>query len=150
MTFSATLKKICICLLGLFLALIFAGCSSAQKQRKEQREKAAQQSGLWCEFVNGEMFPDIDVALNLEMSKRCDTTKQYTISSYKTPSENHGVLYCCALKEGALKPAPAAKPANKSVKPESKPADKKAADKTDKPETKGSEDSAGDTGGLLD
>jgi hypothetical protein len=149
MTLSATLKKVYICLLGLSLALIFTGCSSAQKQRKEQREKAAQQSGLWCEFVNGEIFPDIDVALNLEMSKRCDTTKQYTISSYKTPSENHGVLYCCALKEGALKPA-AVKPANKSVKPESKPADKKAADKNDKLDAKGTEDSAGDSGGLLD
>ncbi|GIL18487.1 MAG: hypothetical protein BroJett040_22380 [Oligoflexia bacterium] len=105
-------------------ALFFAGCSSAQKQRKEQRDKIAQTSKMFCEFVNGEVYPDVEVQLNLEMAKRCDSDKSFTISTYKTPSENQGIVYCCALKVEAKQETKAeTKP---EVKQDVKPADKKA------------------------
>ncbi len=85
------------------LSFIFlSGCaSSAMKQRKDQRDKVAQTSKLYCEFINGEVFPDIDVALNLEMAKRCDSEKNFTITQYKTPSENMGIMYCCVPQQKA-------------------------------------------------
>lgn len=73
-----------------------SGCSSgAMKARKAEREKLASQGKIFCDFVNGELFPDLEVELNLEMVKRCDQDKALTISSYKTPSENVGIMYCC-------------------------------------------------------
>lgn len=78
-------------------AMVFAGCASSQmKARKEQREQVSKSAKLYCEFVNGEIYPDIDVALNLEMAKHCDSEKPYSISQYRTPSENQGVMYCCS------------------------------------------------------
>jgi len=93
--------------------------SSAMKQRKDQREKVAQTSKLYCEFINGELFPDIDVALNLEMAKRCDSDKNFTITQYKTPSENMGVMYCCVPQQKMVleRKSEAAKP---DIKSESK------------------------------
>ena len=83
--------------LSLISLVVFAGCSSSKiKERKEQRDKVAQNSKLYCEFINGEMFPDIDVALNLEMAKRCDSEKPFSLTNYKTPTENPGILYCCS------------------------------------------------------
>jgi hypothetical protein len=88
---------------SVFVVLIafLSGCASSQiKARKEAREKAAQSGRLWCEFVNGEIFPDVDVALNIEMTKRCDPDKNFSVTSYRTPSENQGVIYCCATRAG--------------------------------------------------
>lgn len=108
----------------LILVSTLVGCSSAQKQRKEQREKVVQTSGLYCEFVNGELFADIDVALNLEMAKRCDPNRNFTISSYRTPSNNQGVLYCCATRDAAKSvsknsssPSPVVAPARSTLEP---------------------------------
>lgn len=79
--------------------LMLAGCASSQmKQRKLEREKISQTAKIYCDFVNGEIFPDIEVALNLEMAKRCDSDKSLSITNYKTPSENVGVMYCCSIK----------------------------------------------------
>ncbi len=73
-----------------------AGCASGTyKLRQEQREKLSASSGLYCEFVNGEQHPDIDVELNMQMAKRCDGTKPFSISNYKTSSEMNGIMYCC-------------------------------------------------------
>lgn len=84
--------------LALAALLILSGCaSSAQKARKEQRDKLIQTNKLYCEFLNGEQYPDIDVALNVQMAQRCDADKSFSVTSYKTPSEIPGVLYCCAL-----------------------------------------------------
>jgi len=81
-------------------AMLLTACGSSQiKARKEQRDKISQSSKLYCEFVNGEAFPDVDVALNLEMAKRCDPSGQMTITGYRSPSEAIGIVYCCALAD---------------------------------------------------
>lgn len=82
------------------VALLSACASGKMKERKDQRDKAAQASKIYCEFINGEVYPDVDVALNLEMAKRCDSDKPFSITQYKTPSENNGVMYCCSLAAG--------------------------------------------------
>lgn len=108
-------------LLSMAVAMAFlTGCASSQiKARKDQREKAAQSSKLWCEFVNGEVYPDVDVAVNLEMAKRCDADKHFTITSYRTPSENQGVIYCCSVRE-TVPAAPAATGKADAKKPDGK------------------------------
>jgi hypothetical protein len=116
---------------------ILGGCASSQmKTRKEQRDKAAQSSKLYCDFVNGELYPDVEVMLNLEMAKRCDSEKAFSLTNYKTTNENMGIVFCCALpdKEQKASKAEAAavvpkKEAAAAVAPSAKPADK-AGDKT--------------------
>lgn len=106
--------------------LFLAGCaSSTYKARQEQREKVAQQSGLFCEFVNGEQHTDLDVELNFQMAKRCEPNRPFTITNYKNSSEMFGIVYCCQLAgyEGRRtakrpsRPAPAARPAPKVETP---------------------------------
>ena len=87
------------------LLLIFvSACSTAQiKARKEVREKAANSSHLYCEFVNGENFPDIDVALNIQVAKFCEAkANNISLTSYRSPSDAIGIVYCCGLKDGAI------------------------------------------------
>lgn len=89
---------------GLALAtLVFiSGCaSSQQKQRREQQAKVISSSKLYCEFLNGEQYPDIDVALNLAIAQKCDSDKTLSITSYKTPSEIPGIMFCCAVSARA-------------------------------------------------
>jgi hypothetical protein len=104
-------RKTSISIFALLLISVFSlvGCgSSAVKQRKEQRDKMAQASKLYCEFVNGEIYAnDIDVALNIEMAKRCDAEKPFTVSQYKTPSESQGLIYCCSMAARSRKDIPA-------------------------------------------
>ncbi len=92
-------KKIAV--LAVSCLFLSACASSAMKTRKEQQAKVAQSSKLYCEFINGEIYPDVDVALNIEMAKRCDSDKPFTITAYKTPSENQGILYCCSISKNA-------------------------------------------------
>ncbi len=105
-------------------SIFVTGCSSAQKARKEQRDKVAASSKLYCDFVNGELFPaDVEVALNLEMAKKCDSERAFTITNYKTPAENNGVVFCCSIANAgkptsAAAPAPAPAPAAKDKKDE--------------------------------
>jgi hypothetical protein len=109
------LKTLVICSMA---SALLAGCASSQmKVRKEQRDKAAQNSKLYCDFVNGDLFPDVEVMLNLEMAKRCDSEKTFTITQYKTTNENMGIVYCCSLHEKELKEV---KEAKTSIKPETK------------------------------
>ncbi|MFN7729977.1 MAG: hypothetical protein ACK5P7_12535 [Bdellovibrio sp.] len=114
------------------LFLFLAGCaSSAQKQRKEQRDKLVQSAKLYCEFLNGEQYPDIDVALNVQMAQRCDSDKTFSITSYKTPSEIPGVMFCCAT---AHKNAPASvreKPVERVAPAKTAPAVEPKVEKTD-------------------
>lgn len=102
------------------LSLVFlAGCASnQQKVRREQREKAIQNTRLYCEFLNGEQYPDIDVALNLAMAQKCDADKSMTITNYKTPSEIPGVLFCCSVHQRFLPAKP--EPKAPEHKPEAK------------------------------
>ncbi|MBX2987510.1 MAG: hypothetical protein KF802_06405 [Bdellovibrionaceae bacterium] len=118
----------------LFLsALTLTACSSAQKQRAEQREKLAASSGLYCDFINGDEHRDVDVEVNMSMARRCDAAKPFSMTSYKNSSEVSGILYCCATvrkedsrdkdKKAATSlftpgAAPAGKPADTEKKPD--------------------------------
>ena len=83
-------------------ALILSGCASGTfKARQELREKTAANSGLYCEFISGDLFPDIDVEMSLSMGRRCDAAKNYTITNYKNSSDQSGVIYCCSTRGGA-------------------------------------------------
>lgn len=93
------------------LAFSFVGCASGKfKARQEQREKVAASTGMYCEFISGDLFPDLDVELSMLMGKRCDPNKQFSITNYKNSSDQSGVIYCCSLagaKRGtAAKKAP--------------------------------------------
>lgn len=96
------------------------GCASGYKARQEQREKAAAAAGLFCEFVNGEQHPDVDVELNLQMAKRCDASRPFSITNYKTSSEMNGIVYCCqpvGTKSAARYSQPAPRPMPASTAP---------------------------------
>ncbi len=96
--------------------LYLTGCASgAFKARQEQREKLVGSSGLYCEFVNGEQHPDIDVELNMQMAKRCDASKPFSITNYKTSSEMNGVMYCCQVPGSAKIKVSSAAPVSASA-----------------------------------
>lgn len=88
--------------LFLFLVAILSGCSTAQKARLESRDRAAQQSGLYCDFVNEADFKDVDVELNLRLANKCTSNKPFSISGYKRFNESQGFMFCCNLKDGAM------------------------------------------------
>lgn len=113
----------------ILLSFTFAvGCSSSQiKARKEQRDKAAQTSKIYCDFVNGELYPDVEVMLNLEMAKKCDSEKSLSISQYKTSNENTGIVFCCST----IDKVDAALKTEKKPTPATPAADGKPAPKTD-------------------
>lgn len=88
--------------------LFLTGCASSHhKARLEQREKLAGSSGLYCEWINGDKFSDIEVELNLQMAKRCDAGKPFSLTPYKNSSDANGILYCCAMAQGSESKAPA-------------------------------------------
>jgi hypothetical protein len=79
-------------------ALLLSACASGTfKARQEQREKLASSSGMFCEFVSGDVHPDIDVELNMSMARRCDSNRPFSITNYKNSSDQQGVVYCCAM-----------------------------------------------------
>jgi hypothetical protein len=89
----------CLLLVSAIVSVLFlSGCASGRKQKLEQREKMAMNSGLYCDFVNGDKNPEVELELNLMMSKKCDSDRPFSITNYKTPAEVQGVLYCCAIK----------------------------------------------------
>lgn len=99
-------------------ALFVVGCASqSQKARKEQQQKVIQSAKFYCEYLNGEQYYDIDVALNVSMGQRCDAEKPFSVSQYRTPSDIQGVMYCCSTSEKTAlltdKDGKAAKPAKK-------------------------------------
>ena len=95
----------CLFIMSALVALLtLSGCASNRKHKFDQREKAALASGLYCDFVNGEKSPEVELELNLLMSKKCDADKHFSITSYRTPAEVTGVLYCCATKKIEVKP----------------------------------------------
>ncbi len=98
---------ISLAVVGLFM---FSGCSSAYKARQEERNKVAGTSGHYCEFVNGDAHNDVDVELTLQMSKKCETSKPYTLTSYKNASDIFGVIYCCAYQKDKKASSSIAKP----------------------------------------
>ncbi len=93
--------------------LSLSGCSSAYKQRQSERDKVAQNTGLFCEFINGDDHNDVDVELNLQMAKKCDVSKHYNFTSYKNASDIFGLVYCCASKaKSSGNPASSKAPVN--------------------------------------
>jgi len=77
--------------------LFFLGCASERKARQAEREKVSQASGLYCDFVNGEQFHDVDVQTNFVMAKKCDPSKPFSVTNYKNSSDIFGVVYCCNI-----------------------------------------------------
>lgn len=93
-------QKLGLMLLSALMLFVLSACGSSQiKARKELRDREAQESHLYCDFVNGETYPDVDVAVNLEMAKHCDSEGPLTISGYRSPSEAIGIVYCCRLRD---------------------------------------------------
>ena len=91
------IKIVASVLVGFFF---LSGCTSIQK-RQEERNKVAQSSGLYCEFVNGDANNDVDVEVNLRMSKKCDVNKQFTLTNYKNASDLFGVIFCCHYQKSS-------------------------------------------------
>jgi len=90
--------------IGLSSLFLLSACASGTfKARQDQREKIAAASGLYCEFVNGDKHPDVDVELNMQMSKRCDSASNFSITNYRNSSDQNGVVYCCAMQGGESK-----------------------------------------------
>lgn len=111
------MSKSLIVLFSAFI-LILSGCASGTfKARQEQRDKLAASTGMYCEFISGDLFPDLDVELSMQMAKRCDANKSFTVTNYKNSSSQNGVIYCCSQagrierKAAAAKKAPAQGPA---------------------------------------
>ena len=140
-----SLKMIALSLLStVFVTVSVTGCASSKmKERKEQRDKVAAQAKLYCEFINGDVYPDIDVALNLEMAKRCDSEKPFSMTNYKTSAENPGVIFCCSTVTPKAA-APAAVFDKGGDKPAATPAAKSSAGKAETKSDKKDGNSAGD------
>ncbi len=106
-----------LCAIALSSLFLLSACASGTfKARQEQREKLASSSGMYCEFINGDKYPDTDVELNMQMARRCDANRNFSIINYKNASDQIGVMYCCAMHSGGsheqkvsrqAKPAPA-------------------------------------------
>ncbi len=123
----------------LFALVIFAaGCSSSViKEKRKERERLVQQSKLYCEFINAEIFPDTELELNVQMAKKCDPDKPMTMTQFKTPSENQGIMYCCSLENASvLSPKP--KRSRPAPKASEKP-DEKAPESDNKADSAGAE-----------
>jgi hypothetical protein len=99
-------------------SMFLIGCSSSKyKQRKEQRDTLVKNQGIYCDMVNGDIYPDVEVQTNIEMAKRCEASKSFSITNYRAPtSDTVGIIYCCALSAAGkddLEVKPTAKPASK-------------------------------------
>jgi hypothetical protein len=79
------------------LFLLSACASGTFKARQEQRDKLAANTGMYCNFVSGEVFPDVEVELSMEMAKRCDSSRAFSITNFKTASNENGIVYCCSM-----------------------------------------------------
>ena len=79
------------------MVLLSACASGTFKARQEMRERMAASSGFYCEFINGDAHPDVDVEVNMQLAKRCDSTRPFSITNYKNASDQIGVMYCCSM-----------------------------------------------------
>lgn len=87
-----------VVLLSVMSVFMMSACASSKfKERQALREKTATSSGLFCEFLSGDVFPDLDVELNLKMANRCDARGNFSITNYKNSSDQNGVMYCCSM-----------------------------------------------------
>lgn len=90
-------------LFGSLAALMFlSGCASSEfRERHQRREQLAQSKGLYCGFISGDEFPDLDVELNLVMANKCDPNRPFSVTPYKNSSAKNGVIYCCNMARSA-------------------------------------------------
>ena len=102
-----------VLLLGLVGVTFLVGCSGrrAREARLKERQEITRQTQMFCEFVSGEEYPDIDVKVNIEMGKKCEKEKPFSFSHYVTPSKITGVLYCCHAKPPSAQPSEGSSPA---------------------------------------
>lgn len=85
--------------LSLTLISMFGACASTEKkQRQVVRDQVSASSKFYCEFLNGEKYTDIDIALNIAMGEKCDVSENFSVTGYRSISEIPGVIYCCNLK----------------------------------------------------
>jgi hypothetical protein len=80
------------------IGLLGSCMSSARKERLSQQQQIMNQDKFYCEFLNGEKYTDIDVALNVAIGQKCDTHYQFSVTGYRSVSEIPGIVYCCSLK----------------------------------------------------
>ena len=81
-----------------FILFILSSCSSSsKKQRLVQRDHLVAAKKFYCEFINGEKYVDIDVALNIFMAEKCDGNRPFSITGYRSISDIPGVLFCCNI-----------------------------------------------------
>lgn len=99
-----------VSLLALVLVFLSACSSNTLKVRQEQREKLAASTGMYCDFVSGDLYPDIEVELSLKMAGRCDAGKNFTMTQFRNSSNHNGVLYCCHSARAERKNVPAPTP----------------------------------------
>lgn len=84
-------------LLVLIASSFLVNCSSHYKKRQEQREKVSAASGMFCEFVSGDEYPDIDVEMTFRLARRCDVSRPINMTNYRNASDNFGIFYCCKV-----------------------------------------------------
>ena len=99
---TKSVSKQIVILASAAVVLLASGCASGRfKQRKEARDKLAVSTKMYCDFVSNEVYPDVEVQLSLDMGKKCDPDRPFSISSMKNVNDNLGVLYCCNLSATA-------------------------------------------------
>lgn len=79
-------------------SMLLISCASSYKVRQEQRDKLATTTGMFCEFVSGDEFTDVDVEVSMRMGKRCEANRPFSLTNYKNASDNSGLVYCCTSK----------------------------------------------------
>ncbi len=110
----ASLKMVAAVATVAAIAVTAQGCSSTQvRESRKKRDTAVSRFGMFCDFVKSDAILETEVELNVRMSDRCDPARPFSISSYNTANDVHGVLFCCSLDPEKAKaratvvPAPA-------------------------------------------
>jgi hypothetical protein len=86
-------------IISFILMALGASCASPEKrQRQVTRDRIVSNNKFYCEFLNGEKYTDIDVALNIAMGEKCDVYQHFSVTGYRSISDIPGVIYCCSLK----------------------------------------------------
>jgi hypothetical protein len=93
-------------IISTFVIALGACASSDRRQRQVIRDQVVAGTKFYCEFLNGEKYTDIDVALNIAIGEKCELLRQVSITGYRSISEIPGVIYCCNLKVKGEKESP--------------------------------------------
>lgn len=81
------------------LVMVIGSCASSdRKMRQQVRDQVSQNARFYCDFINAEKFSDFDVTLNIAMAEKCEGSLPFTVTSFRTPSDIPGLLYCCNMK----------------------------------------------------